>query len=127
MFWRGRLARATPGEPSFVGPARGPHRHLNPAAHQFPQHGIHRAQPLELLENKPHHAPGLLVRVERQTGPVADISDGPFTRQLAPPGLLECPLPEPLPEDVQLRLGHGPLVACDIIHKLYFPSESSGS
>ena len=79
-------------------------------ARQESQHGAHRAEPLEQVEDQPDHAAHLLVRVQHHlAGGAAREPDRQRHRQLAAAGLGDPPGPHPLPDQVQFSLAEGAL------------------
>src|SRR5262245_886654 len=79
------------------------------------------AQLLELLEDQADGRAGLLIRVQIDfTGRQTHIAQRHADEQLAPPRLVEPPVVQTVPHDVQLHLAHDPFVTCLVNHKLYF-------
>jgi len=68
---------------------------------------VHRPAPIELVEDQPHDASDLFVRVERHLARrVLEVAEGDGRDQLAPLRLVQLALVHPRLQDVKLRLGH---------------------
>ncbi len=109
-YLKGFPGRPPPVQFAFVRAAPGAHRQLDVVVGQVAQHGVERAEPVEEVEDQPHRRAGLLVGFEdhlpRRPAPVAD---GQRQGQLAALGFGQPPARHPLPDQVQLTLGHGAL------------------
>ena len=98
-------AGAPPGQLPALGPLPQPHSQLDAVIREEPQHGTHRAQPLEQAEDQPDHTAHLLIRIQHHlTGGTAGEPGRERHRQLAAAGLGDPPGPHPLPDQVQLSL-----------------------
>ncbi len=107
-------------DPGPAGPAPfqlapvGPLPHADPdldvVVGQVGQHRVHRAEPVEELEDQAHHGLDLLVGVAHHLprGP-AHVAGGQRHRQLSAAGLAHPPGPHPLPDQEQLGLADRPL------------------
>ncbi|HMF36059.1 MAG TPA: hypothetical protein VKF17_05445 [Isosphaeraceae bacterium] len=92
-----------------VRPALHPHAQLDVMPHQVAEHGADRTEFVELVEDQPDDELDLLVGV--QGDPVAgqpDVAGGNHGEQLTTAGLVQPPVIEPLLQEVQLGLAHGP-------------------
>jgi hypothetical protein len=79
-------------------------------AHQIAQHAANGALAFELLKNEPQHRLRLFIGVfDHVAGETTDIAHGHLHPQFAPPGFGLLTGPQPLFEDVQFCLRHGPL------------------
>ena len=105
----GTTDRPMPLQSPGVRPALHPHAQLDVMPHQVAEHGADRAEFVELVEDQPDDVLDLLVGV--QGDPVAgqpDVAGGNDGEQLTAAGLVQPPVREPLLQEVQLGLAHGP-------------------
>ena len=105
-------AGTAPGQLPALGPFPLPDSQLDAVIREKPQHGAHRAQPLEQAEDQAYHGAHLLIRIQHHfTGQTAHQPGRQRHRQLAAAGLGDPPGPHPLLDQMQLSLADGALQA----------------
>jgi hypothetical protein len=107
---QGRSGGPTPDQLPFARSLPHPHSQPDVVARQRAQQATQRPPLRELREDEPHDGLHLLVRVALD-GPVSipHIANGERKGQRAPAGFAQAALVEPLLEQMQLGLTHGPL------------------
>ena len=103
-------ARPAPRQLPALGSLTHPHSELDVVVRQEAQHRIHRAQPLEQVEDQADHGLDLLIGIQGHLARGAAHETGRQRHgQLPPPGLGQPPRPHPLLDQVQLSLADRPL------------------
>ena len=100
-----------------VGSVVRPNRQADAVMHQVAQQPVQAPLAVELVEDEPHDALRLLVRVEGEPAPgYAHIADRRVIKQLPPACFMQPPLVHAPAQEVEFGFTHDALERCCIIH-----------